>query len=263
MESLLQSSGESLRRVFLQSFSVMDLAEPLISFDTHSDGAFVRQFMDERRLQVIGTRSDGLVTGVIDLEDVTENGPIGPGRTTADMPLLESTASLVETVESLRSQQRRLISILGYPGAIVSRTDIEKPAARMWLFGMVTLIEMRYSRVVQQFCPEDSWKQYLSESRVTLAEGLMQERLRRHQDVDLISCLQFSDKMQIVARNAEIREKTQFESRRQVEQVAKLLQKLRNNLAHSQSIVTDDWDTILLLTEHIDIILSEPHWLSR
>ena len=38
-----------------------------------------------------------------------------------------------------------------------------------------------------------------------------------------------------------------FQSRRRGEQTIKDLEKLRNNLAHSQDIVTCDWDTIVRL----------------
>jgi hypothetical protein len=258
MYSTLQSAGHSLRRVFLQGFTVMDLAVPLISFDSTADAEQTRRFMQKKKLQIIGVRTDGHVTGVIGLGDIPKTGAVGPGRDAMQGLVLDSSATLAETVTALRDAQRVMVSILGHVGAIVSRTDIEKPPARMWLFGMVTLIEMRYSRMVDVYCPDDSWQEYLSEGRVALARELQAERSRRQQGVDLLSCLQFSDKMQIVARNAELRAKTSFQSRRQVDLVAKLLQKLRNNLAHSQSIVSDDWETIQLLTEHLDIVLEGP-----
>ena len=58
-------------------------------------------------------------------------------------------------------------------------------------------------------CPGDSWKQYLSESRLQKAEALLEERKRRNQNLELIDCLQISDKGQIIARNEELRCLTQ------------------------------------------------------
>jgi hypothetical protein len=236
----------------------MDLAEPLISFDSQTDAAELRQFMTDRNLKVVGMRAGGIVTGLMEQNLLPDAGVAGPGRCTSEMTILPSTASLAETVLVLREHQRVLVSVLGQAAAIVSRTDLQKPAARMWLFGMVTLIEMRYSTLVERFCPGDAWRPFLSDARILMAEHLMQERQRRNLEVDLLSCLQFSDKAQIVARNADLRAKTRFESRRQVEQTAKALQKLRNNLAHSQDIVTDDWNTIVLLTENLESVLEGP-----
>jgi hypothetical protein len=128
----------------------------------------------------------------------------------------------------------------------------------MWLFGMVTLIEMRFSRLIERFCPDDTWKQFLSAGRIEKAEQLLEERARRNQDLTLLDCIQLSDKAQIVARNGQLREMTRFQSRRQVEEAAKLLEKLRNNLAHSQDIITGDWEAIVALSENLDSVLDGP-----
>ena len=128
----------------------------------------------------------------------------------------------------------------------------------MWLFGMMTLIEMRFTRLIERLCPDDSWSQFLSVSRIQKAEQLLQERNRRNQKTTLLDCLQLSDKGQIVARSPELREMTRFQSRRQVEENAKMLEKLRNNLAHCQVLETGDWEAIVELSENLDRVLDGP-----
>ena len=87
---------------------------------------------------------------------------------------------------------------------------------------------------------------------------MLAERTRRNQKLTLKDCLQFSDKAQIIARSEQLRSRTRFTSKRQLEDVAKRLEKLRNNLAHSQDIITEDWDTIVALSENLDSVLNEP-----
>ena len=128
----------------------------------------------------------------------------------------------------------------------------------MWLFGMVTLIEMRMTRMLEQLSPVEGWKQYLSDGRVRKAEDLLAERMRRNQNLDLIDCLQFSDKCQIIARNENLRSRTRFASRRQVEEAGKKLERLRNNLAHAQDIIATDWEALIELSENLDNLLEEP-----
>lgn len=70
---------------------------------------------------------------------------------------------------------------------------------------------------------------------------------RRVQSPRLFDCLQFSDKGQIVARCEAIRRQTVFASRSQAEEAVKKLEQLRNDLAHSQDILTHDFDTIVRL----------------
>jgi hypothetical protein len=120
----------------------------------------------------------------------------------------------------------------------------------MWLFGIVTLIEMRCSELIERHCPGDSWQTFLSETRLQKARALLDER-RRNQTPALVDCLQFSDKGQIIARNEDIRSHTVFGSRRQAEQAVKQLEQLRNNLAHAQDFVTADWPTVVQLCDFI------------
>jgi hypothetical protein len=119
----------------------------------------------------------------------------------------------------------------------------------MWLFGLVTLIELRWAELIAKHCPGDSWVNFVSEGRLEKARALLAERQRRNQSLELLDCLQFADKGQVVARNEELRKHTIFASRRQVEETCKRLEQLRNNLAHAQDILMCDWETIAELCE--------------
>ena len=245
----------SLRRVFQQAFLVRDVAEPLVSFDESASAEETKRFMEEERFHIVGIRTDGRVTGYVNAEDLTSGNcvdhakPFEPGRVIPD------STPLRELVLHLRDHPRLFVAVFGRVGGIVTRTDLRKPPVRMWLFGMVTLIEMRFNRLIDRFCAD--WEQYLSDARVQKAKDLLTERARRDQDLTLLDCLQLSDKAQIVARNADLRQLTRFQSRRQVENAAKMIEKLRNNLAHTQDI-TSDWDAIVALSENMDGVLDGP-----
>jgi len=131
----------------------------------------------------------------------------------------------------------------------------DDPPVRMWLFGLITLIEMRFLTLIERRFPEDGWQQYLSNKRLVKAAALQEERRRRKQDPQLLDCLQFSDKAQIVIRDEQLRGQIGFQSRRQAEQAIKNLEKLRNNLAHAQDIVSLDWGTIVNLSENLERVI--------
>ena len=57
-----------LHRLFTQGFTVMDIAEPLISYDAARASSEIQALMATRRLRVAGVRSDGIVTGYVTLE---------------------------------------------------------------------------------------------------------------------------------------------------------------------------------------------------
>ncbi len=249
------STIENLRRVFTDGFVARDIAEPLISFDSSTAVAEVVGLMERRNLDVVGVRKEGVVVGYVGQADLS--GTIcGERIQPIDAALISETASLADVVLGLANSPRLFVRVLGAVGGIITISDLQKPPVRMWLFGMVTLLEMRTTRIIELKCPGDSWKQYVSESRLQKAQELLEERKRRNQNLDLIDCLQISDKGQIIARNEEIRCLTRMQSRRQAEQAIKMLESLRNNLAHSQDIISCDWETIVWLCKDMERVIS-------
>jgi hypothetical protein len=125
----------------------------------------------------------------------------------------------------------------------------------MWLFGLITLIEMRFLDLIELRFQDEGWQKYLSNQRLEKAVALQVERQRRNQDPRLLDCLQFSDKAQILVRDETLRSQIGFASRRRGDETIKNLEKLRNNLAHAQDIVTLDWETIVGLSENLETVI--------
>lgn len=249
------TSPGHLRRIFTENFSVSDIAEPLASFDGGTPAGDVRRVMDERRYELAGVRREGLVVGYIQREEV-EGGVCGDHeRSFSEAIVVPDSTSLPTAVMLLAETPRMFITTFGRVGGICTRSDLQKPPVRMWLFGMVTIIEMGFVHAIERDLPNESWTQYVSDGRMEKARILLAERERRNQDLNLLDCLQFSDKGQIVLRDERLRTTLGFKSRRRGEETVKRLEALRNNLAHSQDIVNADWETIVALTENMDVVL--------
>ncbi len=250
------STIENLRRVFTDGFVARDIAEPLISFDASTAVSEAVGLMDGRNLDVVGVRKEGVVVGYVERAGLSGATCGEHIQSIEAATMISETASFADVVLGLANSPRLFVRVLGAVGGIITMSDLQKPPVRMWLFGMITLLEMRTSRLIELKCPGDGWKQYLSESRLQKAEALLEERKRRNQNLELIDCLQISDKGQIIARNEEIRQLTRMQSRRQTEQVIKMLESLRNNLAHSQDIISCDWETIVRLCKDMERVIS-------
>ncbi len=138
---------------------------------------------------------------------------------------------------------------------IVGRMDIQKPPVRMWLFGMVTIIEMFLSRIITDAYPEDGWREMVSKTRLKRAERLMQERSRRGGAVSLLDCLQLSDKASIVLKDPELFAMLGFDSKRSARRAVREFESLRNNLAHSHDLSLN-WDMILEISRDMDAIVA-------
>jgi hypothetical protein len=245
-----------MRRLFTEAFTVMDIAEPLISFDAPRPADEVGELMEQRHLRVVGVRDGGTVTGYVRREDLT-HGTCGDHlQPFTDEQVVAESSSFPEVLAALEDSRYCFVSILNHVGAIVSRTDIQKPPVHMWLFGMITILEMFCVDKIHALHPDGQWRELVPEGRLRRAEELAAERRRRQHDVELLDCLQLTDKAALVLKNAEVRADFGFESKRAADRAAAELQALRNNLAHAQDIVSQNWDTIQRLGRRLEKIVS-------
>lgn len=242
------AQNRRLRRVFLEGFLAMDIAEPLVSFDGHADARTVHDFMARMDFDLVGIRQDGLVSGYVRREDLLVGGvceeflrPFEP-----EEDCVPDTASLVDVVQSLAINRQCFVVILDRVGAIITLSDLEKPPMRIFLFGIITMAEMLMTEILRHRYGDGSWRELLSEPRIAKAEQLLEERSRRGQTVDLVDCLQFGDKGWILSYDEEIRLAIGQESRRSMRKAIKELETLRNNLAHTQAIIPDGWQRIVI-----------------
>jgi hypothetical protein len=245
--------ADRTRALFLSSLSVMDVAEPLVSFDEDASAPRLRAFLEERGWTLVGVRNAGLVAGYAFAGDLGDGRLGDHARAFVPDDLVPSTASLVDTIGSLDANGRCFVSILGRPGGIVTFRDLEKPPVRMWLFGMITIFETFLARRIRDLWPDGSWAALLSSSRRARAEQLREERRRRGQNDDLLDCIQLADKARILTKRPEFLSRTRFASKRQADEGFQRIQALRNGLAHVQtSIVSSDWKLVVKFALSVD-----------
>ncbi len=253
---------DSLKRVFIEGFRARDITEPLASVDAACPPSEAAALMEHRDFDALGVLHDGFVAGFVEKQGLEGLSRL-PIRDFERETVLSGSAVMTDVVEGLSVSTRIFVTFLGRVGGIITRSDLGKPPVRMWLFGMVTLIETRITDLISATCPNDSWSRYLSEGRLRKARELLAERQRRNQRPELIDCLQFSDKGQIIARCADARNRTKLTSRTEAIKVVKQLEALRNNLAHSQDIISSDWEAIVDLSANLDQVILGPPGLDQ
>jgi hypothetical protein len=113
----------------------------------------------------------------------------------------------------------------------------------MWLFGLISLIEMQLLRIIRESYPGEEWKDLINHHRLSNTNKILSERQSNNTAIDLADCLQFCDKRDIVLKSNEIREKLGFNNKSEI--FLKGLEELRNNLCHAQDIITGNWPNII------------------
>jgi len=240
-----------LSNLFRDAFRAQDIAEPLRSFDIERPCNEVQPVLETASLGVIGLRSQGVVCGYARTADLADGyckdhlRPFRPGQA------IHQQDSLADVIHVLTICEHAFLSAFGEIVGVIGRGDINKPIARMWLFGIVTLAEMELTRLVDAYYPEESWHTHLPDGRLDKAKALHQERLRRQQPCRLVECLQLSDKGQLLVEHTDGLKLFGLKSKREGKRVVKEFESLRNNLAHGQDIAVHDWAPIARIASRV------------
>ena len=166
--------------------------------------------------------------------------------------MLSGSAAFSDAIHVLTRHDYCFITLLGNVSGVISRDDINKPMVRMWLFGIVTMIEMGLVQMIRDQYPDHSWQSVVSEGRLEKARQIQAERQRRNQYCELIDCLQLSDKGQILMESESTMKRLGFDTRGAAKRAVKELESLRNHLAHAQDIVSHDWAQIARLSQRME-----------
>ncbi len=231
--------------MFRKTFSARDIAHALPSID-HPVSATVEGLMEKTGAALVGVRRGGLVRGYVLREDPLLERSFRQGQVVGD------DAGFTEVILTLSQHSHCFVRVFDSVAGFITRSDIEHPCMRMWLFGIITMAEMQILPLIEQLWPGESWKTLISPARLAKAGEMLEERLRRKRQSSLLSCLQLSDKMQILVENERVRSDLGFTSKKQALKVSRDFESLRNNLAHAQDIATHDFTQIARLAQRIE-----------
>lgn len=236
----LRSSLSDLWQLFDQTITVRAIAEPLISFDAKRRAATIRQEMERRGFDVAGLMRDGSVEGYVRRERLGIGllGRYHEAFDTADV--LSDSSSLVAAFGALRHKPFVFVQILGRVGAVVTRADFQKAPVRMFLFGLLTLIEMQMLRIIRSRYEGDAWEALLGD-RIKGVRRIFEERRKQNIETDLLDCLQWCDKRTLILAQEDLIPRLGFASGAKAETSLNTLEHLRNDLAHSQDFVRENW----------------------
>lgn len=161
--------------------------------------------------------------------------------------LLSFASPLADALRALTTLS--LVFVLGRNGVegIITRADLNKPAARMYVFSVISLFEMHLTYWIRNSYRGASWRERLSAGRLEKAEQLQRLRQEHRQDLDLVDCLQFADKGRLIAKSDKALAALNVDGVREFESLVGRCEQLRNNLAHGQADLAGgtDWGAIL------------------
>lgn len=243
-------------RTFSNSLSVVDLARPLISLDENQTAQAGIDLMNSMGQPALGVRRSGRIAGWVTPLALSAGGILADSVFPFDeKETLRESAVIQEVLLAMVGRDQVFVLWLGEVAGVVHRVDLQKPAVRMWLFGVVTLLEANLTWALEELHPNDAWTILVTEGRLQKALTLRDERQRRGSNCRLVDCLQIKDKVDVLMKDAAHFKLLGLRSKREADRFGRDIETLRNQLAHGQELEASHLVTASRLAASLDSIL--------
>ena len=251
----MRSKYEDLHRMFRDRITAREIAEPLAMFDSNHSAQSVRAFMESKSFDVVGVSVDGVPQGYVEKDKLSE-GYLGASVIPfTEITLLDEKTPLLEVLQTLAETQYVFLRFLGTPSAIVTRSDLEKAPVRMWLFGLVSILEMELLQMIKEAGEKDWWIDRLTNKRREAAEEIFDMKSANDEEISLADCLQFADKREIFLKTPSLFGRTGFTTKNNWKSFMGSAEKLRNSLAHGNRIGAGSWPSKAKLVVQIEQLI--------
>ena len=177
----------------------------------------------------------------------------GDTRNLREKEVISESTPISDTIECLKDQPYVFIKEKRDVTRIVTKADIDSVPIRIWLFGMIGLLEWQLRDYI--ITNKILWENSLSENRKGKAKELFELKKEMNEEVRLIDCLQLIDLHSIITKQWQDFEFV-FKDHQKKSLKSKFIKitELRNALAHSQKL-NYSWGEIYSLSSFISTAL--------
>jgi hypothetical protein len=236
-----------LEDIFTNQISVLNIA--VTTFVTNTVKA--RDLCTRNNYDVQLVR-DGIGSELMLFEKST-----GLTRHIADHEIISETTPILDAIDHLVKYSFAFVKEKRKITRIVTRADLDSVPVRIWLFGMLNLLEAELrERIKSTFVV---WETSLSNDKFGVAKSVFQRKIDRNEEIELLDCVQFSDLSTIIISNwilfgdySKIVSKIEFQER------LEKIRGLRNEISHAQKLTFEWKDIFDLMTFARIIIDTEP-----
>lgn len=247
-----------LRSLFEDGITVAAICEQLYCVARSADSIDIARQLREFDFDVAGIAPDDMspVDGYLRREDLTYGTCGDNALTFHETDLISDSTPLIDVLSALRTTPHRFVLDGLRISSIVTRADLQKPPIRILIFGLITLLEMNLSHLIRALYPDDDWQQKLSNARLEAASTRMKQRKERNEELELIDCLQFCDKRDLLKKHEKARTILDFSSEENAVQRLKLIEWLRDRVAHAQDLTSgSSWEEVIDTVADAEVLI--------
>ncbi|MCR3906994.1 MAG: hypothetical protein NUK62_08235 [Tenericutes bacterium] len=253
----LKSTYKELRELFENEIKIKHIAEDLKCCTYEDSSITVKNQMEYYDFDVMGIKNRGKIIGFIYRSDL-KNGAVKKYRKTFGVSdLIDESLPLIQVFATLSNSPRKFVTRNSEVIGIVTRGDLQKAPVRMWLFGLISLLEMHLLRIIRHYFEGDTWQVNLKEKRIKEAKKICSMRKERNEELDLADCLQFCDKSHLIFEIQVVKELMEEKWGKSAKKRLRSVQSLRDKLFHAQDLVAGKtWLEVIDLVKTIECFLA-------
>ena len=212
--------------------------------------------MEKSDFDVSGITNNSEVYGYIEYNFLDSLNWHDHIKTFNSSELIADSTPLVNILPLLKIKERIFVLYGNQVRGIITRSDLQKISVRMFFFGLISLLEMKMTKIVKENHPNNSWKHLITFNRLRSAENLFSQQKQIHENIELLDCLQFADKNTIVLKSNNILKVLNY-SKNDLKSILGRAETLRNNIAHSRNFVEFTSSDLIDLSIEIDGLLQK------
>lgn len=233
--------------------------EPIQCCPAGAPATEMRELLGRRGFDVAGVMNDstGPVIGFVIAKELSEGTVENHKRPMSVEYLISDSTPIADLLGVLRARERAFVLVGPELKGIVTLADLNKPPIRVYLFGLVSLLEMHLRFWIRNAYPDGSWKEHLKEKRIENANKIHAERKKLNQQIDLLDCLQVCDLSDLLLSNEKLWKRLGIESKGKGEELLRESEKFRDRLAHSQQDLVEGttWHGLIDLVEKMEALV--------
>lgn len=228
---------KELQALFIDKITTKFIFEPIYSCKQSDESSHVKESLEDRGFDIVGVINDNnQIFGFAERSELN-GGPIEKYTKQIVMSyVIADSTPISKLLNVLYERSFAFVITENTINGIVTRADVNKPIVRIYLFGIISLFEMHLNFWISQYHKNESWIEKLNEKRIDSAKEIFKMRKGQNEELSLLDCLQLCDKHTILKSIDNFIEQFRF-SKEQFERLLKDIEKIRNELAHSQNSI--------------------------
>lgn len=240
------SSYHSLKSLYEENITVKSIAQELEFCSKDVSAISIRSKMEEKHFDILAVEDEGEIVGYIDRHGLGEGEIMDYMKVFSPSELVSDSTPLIQLLHIFKKTNRVFVLENNSINKLITHADLQKPPIRMLIFGYITLLEMRLSDIILHRFGGESWYPMISEDRLRKANQLYERRVEKNEEINLIECLQISDKFDIIHKDKELRAFFQIPSKSKGKKDANAIRKLRDKISHANELGLDmSWIEII------------------